>query len=183
MAVYSAVKRATKGLQRETVAMAVATSVNDMLKEMQPGREAQHLASLLRQVSTRGCDVNFGLPRRGRGDFDGALPVLCLVVAHMAYIDGTRSSTSTCWRCLLSLWRSEEVPVTHCWWVPVSSTSLHDSQVTFHCMTKGQEFVCQVESPGAPHSGGQSGCRHPFHVWTISKWNFADYGSRKFEKQ
>jgi len=62
MAVYSAVKRATKGLQRETVAMAVATSVNDMLKEMQPGREAQHLASLLRQVSTRGCDVNFGLP-------------------------------------------------------------------------------------------------------------------------
>ena len=53
MAVYSAVKRAAKGLQRETVATAVATSVNDMLKEMQPGREAQHLASLLRQVSTR----------------------------------------------------------------------------------------------------------------------------------
>ena len=45
MAVYSACKRATKGLQRETVAMAVAASVNDMLKQMQPGREAQHLAS------------------------------------------------------------------------------------------------------------------------------------------
>lgn len=73
-------------------------------------------------------------------------------------IDGTRSSTSTRWRCLLSLWRSGEGPVTHCWWVPVSPTSVHDVSLD----DKGQEFVCQVESPGAPHSGSQSGCRsHP----------------------
>ena len=56
-AIYSAIKRATKGLQNPAVAKEVAKVVDQMVDRMQPGDEKKHLAGLLRQVSTRGCDI------------------------------------------------------------------------------------------------------------------------------
>eukprot|EP00438_Fugacium_kawagutii_P022495 Skav233625 [mRNA] locus=scaffold492:3166:11578:+ [translate_table: standard] len=54
---FSVIKRATRGLQNPVLAMKVATKVDQVLKRMRPGDEAEHLADLLRQVTTRGCDI------------------------------------------------------------------------------------------------------------------------------
>ena len=57
-----------------------------------------------------------------------------------------------------------------------------DSQVTFHCLTKGRSSSAKLNRLVRRVAAvSLVADLTPFHVWTISKWNFADYGSRKFE--
>ena len=60
--------------------------------------------------------------------------------------------------------------------------NITDSQVTFHCMTKGRSSAKLNRLVRRIAAVSLAADLTPFHVWTISKWNFADYGSRKFEK-
>eukprot|EP00438_Fugacium_kawagutii_P002433 Skav223209 [mRNA] locus=scaffold2072:206144:209877:+ [translate_table: standard] len=77
--IYSVIKRATKGLQNPEVASRVANKVNEVLNSMRAGKEAEHLADLLRQVTTRGCDIKLMTDPE-----DGSL---CLMTPYPAFGD------------------------------------------------------------------------------------------------
>jgi hypothetical protein len=175
MAIFSAVKRATKGLQKEEVAMKVAKHVHAWVNSMTPGHEQDHLAKLLRHVSTRGCDVKIWLDppapypafvwlwrtlvayRWGQPQHINLLEVSAFLVEIRRR---ARDSTAL---------RGRFVNIT-------------DSQVAFHCLTKGRSSSSRlnrlIRRVAAVSFAADL---TPFHIWTISKWNFADHGSRKFE--
>ena len=175
MAIFSAVKRATKGLQKEEVAMKVAKHVHAWVNSMTPGHEQDHLAKLLRHVSTRGCDVKIWLDppapypafvwlwrtlvayRWGQPQHINLLEVSAFLVEIRRR---ARNSTAL---------RGRFVNIT-------------DSQVAFHCLTKGRSSSSRlnrlIRRVAAVSFAADL---TPFHIWTISKWNFADHGSRKFE--
>ena len=182
MAVYSAVKRATKGLQRVVVAMRVATAVNDMLKDMCPGNEAQHLASLLRQVSTRGCDIKILVsPEDGEQTLMAPYPSfawLWRTLVAYRWRQPQHINTLEVSAFLVEIRRRARDPSM----VGGRFINVTDSQVTFHCLTKGRSSSAKLNRLVRRVAAvSLVADLTPFHVWTISKWNFADYGSRKFE--
>ena len=183
-AIYSAIKRATRGLQDPEVAYVVAKKVNQMVETMVPGTERDHLSNLLREVSSRGCDIKLSASPDS-GEFT-------LMAPYPAFV--------WLWRTLLAYrWMAPQ----HINTLEVSAflveirrrardidavrsrfINITDSQVTFHCLTKGRSSSPRLNRVIRRISAVSFAADiTPYHLWTISKWNFADHGSRRFESK
>ena len=65
--VYTQIRGATRGLQDEAHVNRVVRAVAYTLEKMNPGEEAIHLKSLMRQVGLRGTDIRISLPNEEVG--------------------------------------------------------------------------------------------------------------------
>ena len=181
-AIFSALKKATKGMQNDDVARATAKQVHKMVEAMVPGKESEHLRWLVRHVSTRGCDIKIWTSKE-----DGSETFLTPYPGFMWL-----------WKTLLSYkWHSEQ----HINVLEVSAflvelrrrtrgprsigfkfINVTDSQVMFHVLTKGRSSSPRLNRLARRITAlSLMGRVYAFHVWTISKWNFADHGSRRFQ--
>eukprot|EP00435_Cladocopium_sp_Y103_P020999 s1020_g5.t1 len=184
MAIFSAVKRATKGLQQESVAMRVAREVNTWVQQMVPGKEQDHLAKLVRHVSTRGCDIKLQVdPEDGQFTLMAPYPAFVWLWRTLVAYRWSSEQHINCLEVAAFLVeirrRARDITCHQARFINVT-----DSQVTFHALTKGRSSSPRlnrlIRRVAAVSFAADLA---PFHLWTISKWNFADHGSRKFEKK
>ena len=180
--IMAALRSSTRGLQNPVIASRAAMRVLEVIRTMVPGKEKEHLKTMLRHVCLRGTDVKL------------------LSSAE----DGSQSMMSPYpafkwdWKVKLAFaWRQHQ----HINILEVSAFlvefrrrtrqraqlgcryfNITDSQVTFHCLTKGRSSSPRLNrllrrvNALALMSGTL-----PIHLWTISKWNEADRPSRLHE--
>lgn len=181
-AIFSALKCSTRGMQNDEVARAAAEEVYTVVSLMTPGQEVEHLKSLIRRVSARGCDIKILT-----GKEDGSEAFMSPYPGFMWV-----------WRTILSYkWKEEQ----HINVLEVSAflvelrrrtrgphslgfrfINVTDSQVMFHVLTKGRSSSPRLNRLARRITAlSLVGQVYAFHIWTISKWNFADHGSRRFQ--
>ena len=172
----------TRDMQNDAVARSAAQEVYSVVSMMTPGQEVEHLKWLIRNVSTRGCDIKILT-----GKEDGSEAFMFPYPGFMWV-----------WRTLLSYeWKEEQ----HINVLEVSAflvelrrrtrgphslgfrfINVTDSQVMFHVLTKGRSSSPRLNRLARRITAlSLAGQVYAFHVWTISKWNFADHGSRRFQ--
>lgn len=180
--VFSALKRSTKGMQSDEVANRVTEKVCHLIEDMKPGQETAHLKSLIRQVATRGCDIKL---ETAKSESQPAI-----MSPYPAFLWHWKTILSYRWSqpqhinvleisaFLVELRRRTRVTsLLHQKFVNIT-----DSRVMFHVLTKGRSSSERlnriVRRIGAVSMVSQV---YAYHLWTISKWNFADHASRRFD--
>ncbi|CAE7375548.1 unnamed protein product [Symbiodinium sp. CCMP2592] len=175
-------KGATRGLQDATAVDWAVTQCVKFLDSMDTGQEAQHFAWLLRHTYHTGCDVR--LTDRGN-DVVGSRP-------------GPYPAFRWLWRDVLSYkWKQPQhinVLELTAFLAELRRRSrdqaqhgrrffcIVDSLVTFYVLGKGRSSskrlnrICRRVTAISLATG-----LIPISLWTISKWNFSDGASRKFE--
>ena len=180
--VFSALKRSTKGMQSDEVANRVTEKVCLLIEGMKPGQEANHLNSLVRQVATRGCDIKLETSK------SESLPAI--MSPYPAFLWHWKTILSYRWSqpqhinvleisaFLVELRRRTRVTSQ----LQKKFVNITDSRVMFHVLTKGRSSSERlnriVRRIGAVSMVSQV---YAYHLWTISKWNFADHASRRFD--
>lgn len=181
--IYGQVRGATKGLQNEAYVNQVVAAVTHCLKGMHEGNEEAHLSSLMRQVGLRGTDVRISVPN-SEADREQVLP-------YPAF--------RWLWKTVLSYrWHHEQhINILEVTAVLTefrrrlrSSHNIHkrffnivDSMVTYFALTKGRSGSRRLNRPLRRVMALNVASKSVLvTVWTLSKWNFADGPSRKFEK-
>eukprot|EP00435_Cladocopium_sp_Y103_P044009 s914_g12.t1 len=181
-AVMAALRSSTRGFQSPQVAAQAANVVMQVLTTMRPGNERDHLKMLLRHVCLRGTDVKLMSAAE-----NGSQSVMSPYPAFKWK-----------WKVKLSFaWRQEQ----HINILEISAFlvefrrrtrqrqqlgsryfNITDSQVAFHCLTKGRSSSPRLNRLlRRINALSLMGDVLPVHLWTISKWNFADAPSRRHE--
>ena len=183
-AILTALKSSTRGFQNPIWAARAAAQVFSMVREMKPGTEKDHLKTLLRQVCLRGTDIKLMATAE-----DGSEAVMSPYPAYMWQ-----------WETKLAYpWKQEQ----HINILEVSAFlvefrrrtrtraslgtrffNITDSRVMFHCLTKGRSSSPRLNRLLRRVNAIilMAECL-PLHLWTISKWNYADRPSRRFQQQ
>ena len=180
--VFSALKRSTKGTQSDEVANRVAEKVCELVDTMKSGQETPHLMALVRQVATRGCDIKLETAR------SEALPAI--MSPYPAFLWHWKTVLSYRWSqqqhinvleisaFLVELRRRTRASSQ----LQQKFLNITDSRVMFHVLTKGRSSSERlnriVRRIGAVSMVSQV---YAYHLWTISKWNFADHASRRYD--
>ena len=175
---------ATKGLQQQTAVNWAVAQCSAFLETMEAGKEKEHLVWLLRHAYHTGCDVRL----TDRGDD---------ILGHRP---GPYPAFRWHWKDVLSYrWReSQHINVLE---MTAFLTELRrrardkdelgkrffcvlDSLVSFYVLGKGRSSSKRLNrvSRRIASLSLASGLI-PMCLWTISKWNFSDGASRKYEPQ
>ena len=169
-------------MQSDEVANRVTEKVCQLIEEMKPGQETNHLKSLVRQVATRGCDIKL---ETSKSESHPAImsPYLRLFVAleKLSSATGGRSHNTNVLEIsafLVELRRRTRVTSQ----LQKKFVNITDSRVMFHVLTKGRSSSERLNRI-ARRIGAVSMVSQVYahHLWTISKWNFADHASRRFD--
>eukprot|EP00438_Fugacium_kawagutii_P030472 Skav234215 [mRNA] locus=scaffold1101:73234:73896:- [translate_table: standard] len=180
---YSQIRGATRGLQSEDLVYKLVLGVEDMLQVMGPSQENEHLELISRQVGLRGTDLRFVVRQDGASERDVLIP-------YPAF--------RWFWKTALAFkWSSEQhINVLEMTAVLAElrrrarkgSDLFHryihiiDSMVCYWALTKGRSSSHRLNRVLRRVMAVEvaSGLK-PLVAWTLSKWNFADVASRKFE--
>ena len=181
--VYTQVRGATRGLQDEQYVIRVVSAVCHTLTSMTESGEDAHLRWLLRQVGLRGTDVRISVP-----DEQLSREV---VYPYPAF--------RWLWRTVLSYrWSSEQ----HINVLEVTAVltefrrrlrnvdnintrflNVVDSLVTYYAVTKGRSGSKRINRSLRRMMALNLASKSVIvSLWTLSKWNYADRASRRFEK-
>ena len=181
-AILAALKRSTRGTQRSDVAGGTADDVMRILRTMRPGHERHHLRGLLREICIRGTEVRFEATAE-----DGSLH---LMAPYPAFKWQWKTKLSYPWKhtqhinvlevsAFLVEFRRRMREIVQ---LGTRFFNVTDSQVGFFTMSKGRSKSPRLNRLlrriNALILMSQA---MPIHLWTISKWNFADAPSRRFE--
>lgn len=182
-AILAALKRSTRGMQSDGAAENVCHEVLNILKTMNVGREQKHLRWLLRNICIRGTEVRF---ESAKEDGSGSL-----LVPYPAYRWQWKTKLSYPWQhtqhinvlevsAFLVEFRRRVRDVSQ---LGARFFNVTDSQVTFFCLSKGRSSSVRLNRLLRRVNALILMSRAmPLHLWTISKWNFADAPSRRFEQ-
>lgn len=182
-AIMGALRRSTKGFQNEDLARDTCQQVLAVAKTMSPGLEKKHLRWLLTQVCLRGSDIKLMTTKE-----DGSRNCMA---PYPAYKWDWSTKLSYPWTSKGQHINVLEVSafLTEYRRRVRSSDALGtrffnvtDSQVTFHCLTKGRSSSPRLNRLLRRVNALilVSECL-PLHLWTISKWKYADKPSRRFD--
>ena len=181
-AILSALRSSTRGFQKQEVAERAAAQVFQLMRRMTEGMERDHLCDLLRQVCLRGTDIKLLCAAE-----DGSQSVM---TPYPALCWDWKTKLSYQWRQPQHINVLEVTAFLVEFRRRTRSTSalgsrffnITDSQVMFHCLTKGRSSSAQLNRLLRRVNAVilMSECQ-PLHLWTISKWNFADRPSRRFQ--
>ena len=180
--IYAQVRGATRGLQDERFVNHVVQAVTHTLGNMEAGQEVAHLYHLMRQVGLRGTDVRLRVPD---ADIDREV-----VYPYPAF--------RWLWRTVLSYkWAaSQHINVLEVTAVLVEFRrrlrseenmgkrfmNIVDSLVTFYAITKGRSGSKKLNRPLRRIMALNIASKSVImSLWTLSKWNFADAASRRFD--
>eukprot|EP00435_Cladocopium_sp_Y103_P041751 s2830_g11.t1 len=181
--IYTQVRGATRGLQDEQHVIRVVSAVCHVLSNMTEQEEPNHMQWLMRQVGLRGTDVRITVPNEQ----------IQREVVH------PYPAFRWLWRTVLSYkWTSEQhinvLEVTAVLTefrrrlrdvdnINVRFLNIVDSMVTYYAVTKGRSGSKRMNRTlrriMALNLASKSVM---FSLWTLSKWNFADAASRRFER-
>ena len=181
--VYTQVRGATRGLQDEQYDIRVVSALCHNLTSMTESGEDAHIRWLLRQVGLRGTDVRISVP-----DEQLSREV---VYPYPAF--------RWLWRTVLSYrWSSEQ----HINVLEVTAVltefrrrlrnvdnintrflNVVDSLVTYYAVTKGRSGSKRINRSLRRMMALNLASKSVIvSLWTLSKWNYADRASRRFEK-
>lgn len=181
--VYTQVRGATRGLQDEAHVNRVVAAVCHTLQEMTEGNEGTHLQWLLRNVGLRGTDVRITVPDEQ----------IQKEVVH------PYPAFRWLWRTVLSYpWSSEQhinlLEVTAVLTefrrrlrdptnIKLRFMNIVDSLVTYYAITKGRSGSKRLNRTLRRLMALNIASKSVLiSLWTLSKWNYADAASRRFEK-
>ena len=181
-AILAALKTSTRGFQNAQLAERAAAQIYEVMKDMTAGMERSHLCSLLRRVCLRGSDIKLLCSSE-----DGAQSVM---TPYPAFCWDWKTKLSFQWRqhqhinvleisaFLVEYRRRTRNPSS----LGSRFFNVTDSQVMFHCLTKGRSSSPKLNRLLRRINAVilMSECQ-PLHLWTISKWNYADRPSRRFQ--
>ena len=178
----SALRSSTRGFQNPRLASEAARTIMEVMGGMTKGQEKEHLKTMLRHVCLRGTDIKLmSTPESGSQSVMSPYPAF-----------------KWAWKVRLSFaWRQEQ----HINVLEVSAFlvefrrrtrqvhqlgtrffNVTDSQVMFHCLSKGRSSSPRLNRLlRRVNALSLMGDVLPVHLWTISKWNFADKPSRLFQ--
>ena len=180
---YAQVKGATRGFQDEELVNRVVKEVQKMSETMERDQERPHLLWMARQVGLKGTDVRLMVP---------------VEEADMREVLAPYPAFRWLWRNLMAWkWAAPQ----HINILEVSAflaelrrrvrdptgmqqRYLHivDSMVTYFAVTKGRSSSLRINRLLRRSMAVQLCSRtSPLMCWTLSKWNFSDEASRKFE--
>ena len=181
-AIMSALRSSTRGFQNPRLASEAARTIMEVMGGMTKGQEKEHLKTMLRHVCLRGTDIKLmSTPESGSQSVMSPYPAF-----------------KWAWKVRLSFaWRQEQ----HINVLEVSAFlvefrrrtrqvhqlgtlffNVTDSQVMFHCLSKGRSSSPRLNRLlRRVNALSLMGDVLPVHLWTISKWNFADKPSRLFQ--
>ena len=179
---YSQLRGATRGLQQESAVRWAVEQTARFLQTMDAGQEQLHLRWLLRHVHHTGADVR--LTAHGAdelGHRPGPYPafrwlwreILAFKWKAPQHINILEISAF-----LTELRRRARDPLQH----GQRFFSVVDSLVSYFVLSKGRSSskrlnrLCRRTAAVSLSSGLM-----PISLWTISKWNFSDHASRRFE--
>ena len=181
-AIVMALKSSTRGFQSAEMASRAAAQVFDVLKTMSQGMEAEHLRNLLRHVCLRGSDIKIMCSSE-----DGSQSMMA---PYPAFAWEWKTKLAFRWKqhqhinvleisAFLVEFRRRTREASS---LRTRFFNVTDSQVMFHCLTKGRSSSPRLNRLLRRTNALIliSECQ-PLHLWTISKWNFADKPSRRFE--
>ena len=180
--VYSQVRGATRGLQDEKLVNRVVDTVLTTLVGMNEGEEQEHLTWLLRQIGLRGTDLRISV---------SAADVEREVIAPYP-------AFRWLWRTVLSYkWSSSQhiniLEVTAALVefrrrlrdesnINTKFVNIVDSMATFFALSKGRSGSKRLNRALRRMMALNVASKSVMMVlWTLSKWNFADGASRRFE--
>ena len=180
--VHHQLKGATRGLQDGAAVDWAVTQTVKFLDTMDTGNESQHLAWLLRHTYHTGCDVR--LTDRGQ-DVVGSRPGPCPAfrwhwkdVLSYKWKQPQHINVLELTAFLSELRRRSRDQTQH----NCRFFCIVDSLVTFYVLGKGRSSskrlnrICRRVTALTLASG-----LIPVSLWTISKWNFSEGASRRFE--
>lgn len=152
------------------------------LADMEAGQEQAHLSWLLRQVGLRGTDVRIGLSQRDpRSEIHFPYPAfrwLWRTVLSYRWSESQHINVLEVTAVLTELRRRLRDPAN----VGKRFLNVVDSLVTFYAVTKGRSGSRKLNRPlrrmMALNVAGKSVV---VSLWTLSKWNYADVASRRFD--
>ena len=179
--IYTQVRGATKGLQNEQLVSKVTSRVAALAKEMDTGKEADHLHEMMRRVGLRGTDVRVGLKET---DLDRE-------------VNTPYPAFRWLWRTVLSYkWSSEQhINILEITAVLVEFRrrlrdeeaiktrflNIVDSLVTYYAISKGRSGSIRMNRCLRRMMALNIASKTVVvNLWTLSKWNWADKASRKY---
>lgn len=181
-AIFSALKCSTRGMQNDEVARSAALEVYATVSMMTPNLELEHLKWLIRNVSTRGCDIKILTGKEdGSEAFMSPYPGFMWVwktILSYKWKEEQHINVLEVSAFLVELRRRTRGPYS----LGFRFINVTDSQVMFHVLTKGRSSSPRLNRLARRITAlSLVGQVYAYHVWTISKWNFADHGSRRFQ--
>ena len=181
-ALMSVLRHSTKGFQVESHALAAAKKVIEVMRTMKPGGEKEHLKGMLRQVSLRGTDIKLETEAE-----DGSQSTMA---PYPAFLWDWKTQLAYKWKQTQHINELEVGAFLVEFRRRTRSRrslgsrffNVTDSRVMFHVLTKGRSSSSRLNRLLRRVNALVliSDCQ-PVHFWTISKWNFADGPSRRFE--
>ena len=180
--VYTQVRGATRGLQDEAHVSRIVQAVVHCLKGMDEGQEAAHLEALMRQVGLRGTDIRLSIPS-DETDRETVAPypafrwlwktVMAYKWSHEQHINVLEVTA------VLTEFRRR---LRHPGAMRHRFFNVVDSMVTYFALTKGRSSSKRLNRALRRIMALNIASKSVMMtLWTLSKWNFADAASRRFD--
>ena len=181
--IYSQVRGATRGFQDEKFVREICQGVYQILHTMKRGKEHDHLKFLMRQVGLRGTDVRLCVPSEEVEKRETLVPYpafrwLWKAVLSYKWSEPQHINILEATAVLTEFRRRLRQPDM----VGKRFFNVVDSMVIYFAMSKGRSGSRRLNRT-LRRIMALSICSQtiPVNLWTISKWNFADAPSRRFE--
>ena len=181
--IYAQVKGATRGFQDESLVQRVVHEVYKMTSTMETGQECSHLRWMSRQVGLKGTDVRLLVPVEESDPREVLTPYpafrwLWRTLAAWKWGSQQHINVLEVSAFLAEMRRRVRDPN------GLKQRYLHivDSLVTYFAVTKGRSSSIRINRLLRRSMAVQISSRtSPLMTWTLSKWNFSDEASRRFE--
>ncbi len=181
---FTQIRGATRGLQDEGFVKFVCDGVLKLLETMNSGQEEEHLRFLMRHVGLRGTDVRITVGGDDLERREALVPypafrwywktILSYQWAETQHINVLEATAV-----LAELRRRVRDPTM----LGKRFINIIDSMVVYFALTKGRSGSKRLNRTLRRIMAISLASRTtPVSLWTLSKWNFADKPSRRFEK-
>lgn len=174
---------ATRGLRDDAYVMRVVSAVRAILETMENGQETEHLRWLMRQVGLRGRDVRLTVESHEASKREGQAPYpafrwLWKTVLSYKWGSSQHINILEASAILAEFRRRVRDPSM----LGKRFFNVVDSMVMFYAMAKGRSPSKRLNRVLRRVMAVSVFARTiPVTLWTLSKWNFADLPSRRFD--
>ena len=180
---YNQIMGSTRGLQSEDLVYKLVIEVEKWVLQMDEGQEHQHLRDLARHVGLKGTDIRLTLPKGMENSREIQVPYPAFrwfwkTVLAYRWTSTQHINVLEMTAILAELRRrSRSVKEFHTRYV-----NIVDSMVAYWAATKGRSSSVRLNRTLRRMMSVELAANiRPLLVWTLSKWNFSDRASRKFE--
>ena len=182
---YNQVMGSTRGLQSEDLVCKLVMEVQKLLSTMKPGQEGEHLADLGRHVGLKGTDIRLVATKESKSGREVMTPYPAFQWfwrTMMAYRWATSQHIKVLEMTAILAELRRRARSAFCF--KTRYVHVIDSMVCYWALGKGRSSSTRLNRVLRRIMSVEIAAElKPLLVWTLSKWNFSDQASRKFEAQ